>query len=71
MEIGIERLDNHKGVMVKALLDSGTTGLFVDKKLMEEHGFKLEKLDRPIDVKTPNCYSVEFRVEPEAISILS
>jgi len=54
LEIGIEKLDNHEGVMVKVLLDSGTTGLFVDKKFVEEHGFKLEKLDQPIEVKNVN-----------------
>jgi len=51
LEVGIEKLDKHKGVMVKALLDSGATGMFVDKKFVEEHGFKLEKLDRPVEVK--------------------
>ena len=51
MEIGIEKLDNHEGVTVKALLDSGAMRLFVDKKFVEEHGFKLEKLDRLIEVK--------------------
>jgi len=51
LEIGIEKLDNHEGIMVKALLDSSATGLFVDKKLVEEHSFKLEKLDWPIEVK--------------------
>ena len=45
LEVGIEKLDNHKGVMVKALLDSGATGIFVDKKFVEEHSFRLEKLD--------------------------
>jgi len=45
LEIGIEKLDNHGGVTVKALLDSGATGIFVDKKFIEEHSFKLEKLD--------------------------
>jgi len=45
LEVGIEKLDNHEGVMVKALLDSGAMGIFVDKKFMEEHSFKLEKLD--------------------------
>ena len=45
LEVGIEKLDNHEGVMVKALLDSGATGIFVDKKFVEEHGFRLEKLD--------------------------
>ena len=45
LEVGIEKLDNHEGVMVKTLLDSGATGIFVDKKFVEEHGFKLERLD--------------------------
>jgi len=45
LEVGIEKLDNHEGVTVKALLDSGAMGIFVDKKFIEEHGFRLEKLD--------------------------
>ena len=45
LEVRIEKLDNHEGVMVKVLLDSGATGIFVDKKFVEEHGFRLEKLD--------------------------
>ena len=45
LEVGIEKLDNHEGVTVKALLDSGATGIFMDKKFVEEHGFRLEKLD--------------------------
>jgi len=32
--------------MVKALLDSGATGMFVDRKFVEKHGFRMEKLDR-------------------------
>ena len=35
LEVGIEKLDNHEGVTVKALLDSGATGIFVDKKFVE------------------------------------
>jgi len=54
LEIGIEKLDNYEGVTVKALLDSGATGMFVDKKFVEEHGFRLEKLDRPVEVKNVN-----------------
>ena len=54
LEVGIEKLDNHEGVMVKALLDSGAMGIFVDKKFVEEHGFRLEKLDRPVEVKNVN-----------------
>ena len=51
LEVGIEKLNNYKGVTVKALLDSGATGIFMDKKFVEEHSFKLEKLDRPVEVK--------------------
>jgi len=45
LEVSIEKLDNHEGVTVKALLDSGATGIFVDKKFIKEHSFRLEKLD--------------------------
>jgi len=51
MQIGIKRVDNHEGVSVKALLDSGATGMFADKKFVEKNGFKLEKLDRPVKIK--------------------
>jgi len=44
MKMGIEKLDNHEGVTVKALLDSGATRLFVDRKFVEKHGFKMQKL---------------------------
>ena len=37
--------------MVKVLLDSGTMELFVNRKFVEEHSFRLEKLNRPIEVK--------------------
>ena len=36
---------------VKALLDSSTTGMFMDKKMTAKHGFKLQKLDRPVTVR--------------------
>ena len=46
--MGVEKIDTHKGISVKALLDSGVTGLFADKKFMEKWGFKKEKLARSI-----------------------
>jgi len=46
----MEKIDTHKGVTVKALLDSGATGMFVDKKFTEEHRFKLDKLEKPVIV---------------------
>jgi len=41
LNIGIEKMDTHEGVMVKALLDSSTTGMFMDRKMAARHGFKL------------------------------
>ena len=39
-------MENHEGVTVKALLDSGAIGLFMDIKFAKEKGFKLEKLKK-------------------------
>ena len=50
MQIGIEKINTHEGVSVKALLDSGATGLFISKKCTERGGFKLIKLGKPIIV---------------------
>jgi len=41
----------HEGVTIKALLDSGTTGMFIDKKTAAKYGFKLQKLERPVTVR--------------------
>ena len=51
MKVGLEKLDTHEGVTVKALLDSGAIGIFMDKEFTEEQGFKLVKLDKPVEVK--------------------
>jgi len=51
LNIGLERVDTHKEVSVRALLDSGVTGLFMSRRLAEKQGFKLEKLARPIKVR--------------------
>jgi len=37
--------------MIKALLDSGTTEMFMDRQMAARHGFKLQKLERPIAVR--------------------
>jgi len=49
--VGLEKLESHEGVAVKALLDSGATGLFMDTTFAKEKGFKMEKLKRPLLVK--------------------
>jgi len=51
LNIGVEKIDMHEGVMIKALLDSGTTGMFMDRQTAARHRFKLQKLERPIAVR--------------------
>jgi len=51
LNIGVEKIDTHEGVMIKALLDSGTTGMFMDRQTAARHGFKLQKLERPIAIR--------------------
>jgi len=41
----------HEGITVKALLDSGAMGMFMNKRMVARHGFKLQKLERPIIVR--------------------
>jgi len=43
LNVRLERVDTHEGMSVRALLDSGATGLFMSKRL--------EKLDKPIKVR--------------------
>jgi len=45
MNMGIKKIDMHKGRTVRVLLDSGATGLFMSKKLAQKGGYKLIKLD--------------------------
>jgi len=51
MKVGLEKLENHEGVAVKALLDSGATGLFMDTAFAKRKGFKMEKLKNPLLVR--------------------
>ena len=51
MSIGVEKIDTHKGVMIKVLLDSSATGMFMDRQTVARHGFKLQKLKRPIAIR--------------------
>ena len=51
LNIGVEKIDTHEGVTVKALLDSSVTEMFMDRKIAAKHGFKLQKLKRPVTVR--------------------
>jgi len=50
----MKKLDNYKRVSVKTLLDNEVTEIFADRKLVEKHSFKQEKLDRPVRIKNVN-----------------
>jgi len=51
LNIGVEKIDTHEGVMIKALLNSGATGMFMDRQTAARHGFKLQKLERPLVIR--------------------
>ena len=51
MNIGVEKVDMHEGITVKTLLDSGVTGMFIDKRITARHRFRLQKLERPVTVR--------------------
>jgi len=51
MKVGLEKLENHKGVAVKALLDSGATGLFMDIAFAKEKEFRMERMKKSLLVK--------------------
>ena len=51
IKIGLERLDTQEGITVEALLDSGATVLVMSSEFAKKKGFKLKKLERPIQVR--------------------
>jgi len=51
LKVGLEKLESHEGIAVKALLDSGATGLFMDMTFAKEKGFKMEKLKKSLLVR--------------------
>jgi len=51
LNIEVEKVDTYEGIIVKVLLDSSAIGMFMDKGTAAKHGFKLQKLKRPIIVR--------------------
>ena len=41
MDIGIEKIDMYKGIIVKVLLDNSTTEMFMDQKMTVKYRFRL------------------------------
>ena len=54
MNVGIEKIDTHKGRTVKVLLDSGAIGMFMSKSLAQKGRYRLIKLDQPLQVRNVN-----------------
>jgi len=40
LNIGIEKVDIYEGMTVKALLDSGMTRMFIDKRMAAKHCYR-------------------------------
>jgi len=51
LNIGIKKVNTYERVTVKALLDSSTTEMFIDRKIAARHGFRLQKLERLVQVR--------------------
>jgi len=51
VKIGLERIDMQKEITVEALLDSGTTWLVMSSEFTKKQGFKLKRLERPMQVR--------------------
>jgi len=71
LNIGMEKIDTHESMMIKVLLDSSVTGMFMDRKTAAKYGFKLQKLERPIAIRNINSmnnsggaitYQIEYNV---------
>jgi len=51
VRIGLERIDTQEGITVETLLDSGATGLVMSSEFAKKQGFKLKKLERPMQMR--------------------
>ena len=51
VRIRLERIDMQEGITIEALLDSGATGLVISSEFAKKQGFKLKKLERPMNMR--------------------
>ena len=54
VKIGLKRINTQEGIIVEALLDSGAMGLVMSSEFARKQGFKLKKLERPMNVRNVN-----------------
>jgi len=71
VKIGLERIDTQERITVEVLLDSGVMGLVISSEFTKKQGFKLKKLERPMNVRNvdrslnkerPIEYTVEVNI---------
>jgi len=64
VKIGLERIDTQKGVTIEALLDSGVTGLVMSLEFARKQGFKLKRLERPVNMRNVDgSFNKEGQIE--------
>jgi len=51
VKIGLERIDMQERIIVEALLDSGAMGMVMSSEFAKNQGFKLKKLERPMQMR--------------------
>jgi len=56
VKIGLERVDTQEGITVETLLDSEAMGLVMSSEFAKKQGFKLKRLERPIQVRNVNGF---------------
>jgi len=54
VKIGLERINMQEVITVEVLLDSGVMGLVMSLEFTKKQGFKLKKLERPMQVRNMN-----------------
>jgi len=69
VKIKLERIDIQKEVTVKALLDSGATGLVMSLEFAKKQEFKLKKIERPIYIRNINGFLNKKRLIEHKVDI--
>jgi len=62
-------MDMHEGITIKVLLDSGTTGMFMDRKMAAKYRFRLQKLERLVVVKNVDSTNNNARVITHQVEV--
>jgi len=62
-------MDMREGITIKVLLDSGTTGMFMDRKMAAKYRFRLQKLERLVVVKNVDSTNNNARVITHQVEV--